>query len=412
MLAALLLFASQPSNPIDFGRRALAAVAGSRLQNVEVRVQHGERESFSITPHGSKTLITAGDPVGAMYGQLELAERIENDGDSAWSETVNEKPFLAERGVNLFLTLPWDYKKNDTDDDPAALVDPNRWWFQNEDYWTTLLDIMAKSRLNWLDIHGAWDISVTDAPNLYAYFIQSQKFPEVGVASSIKTTCLEQLNHVIDMAHARGIKVSLMSYQAGFNTPQNRRPPYKETQQNLYSYTREVVEKMIRQAPGLDAIGFRIGESGKGESFFNCYLEAVKRSGRDIPLITRSWITKRQNVLRLARASKDFSVEIKYNGEHWGAPYQVAGGRVPNWYSYSFEDYLSDAGHPERNAHTWPGQPAEDGSRWPSEPYKIVWQVRANGTHRIFPFYNPQWVRRTIQAMPLGTTSGYTIEGL
>ncbi|HWD39161.1 MAG TPA: prolyl oligopeptidase family serine peptidase, partial [Fimbriimonas sp.] len=62
--------------------------------------------------------------------------------------------------------------------------------------------------------------------------------------------------------------------------------------------------------------------------------------------------------------------------------------------------------------HTWPGQPAEGGSRWPSEPYKIVWQVRANGTHRIFPFYNPQWVRRTIQAMPLGTTSGYTIEGI
>jgi dienelactone hydrolase len=41
-----------------------------------------------------------------------------------------------------------------------------------------------------------------------------------------------------------------------------------------------------------------------------------------------------------------------------------------------------------------------------------VWQVRANGTHRIFPFYNPEWVRRTIGCMKIGTASGYTVEGL
>src|SRR4029077_20868496 len=111
--------------------------------------------------------------------------------------------------------------------------------------------------------------------------------------------------------------------------------------------------------PELDAIGFRIGESGKGGEFFKCYQEAVKRSGRDIPLITRSWVTTKQKVLPLARASKDFSVEIKYNGEHWGAPYMVAGGRVANWYSYSFEDYLSDSGG--GGAKSWPGNPVDDG---------------------------------------------------
>ena len=85
------------------------------------------------------------------------------------------------------------------------------------------------------------------------------------------------------MAHARGVRVSLMAYEARFHTP-HAPAPYPENEADLYAYTREVVEKMIRQAPGLDAIGFRIGESGHGESFFNCYLEAVKASGRDIPL--------------------------------------------------------------------------------------------------------------------------------
>lgn len=388
---------------------------GERANDVTVEV--GSKggtipESFRIEPRGGKVAIVGRDAVGAMYGAYEFAERVQNEGAKAWTTAVAKQPYLPERGLNLFLTLPWDYAKNDTDYDPAALVDPKRWWFQNDDYWRTLLDQMARSRLNWLDIHGAWDISVTDAPNLYAYFIQSPTYPAVGVSAEIKAANMRRLNQVVAMAHARGIRVSLMAYQADLRIPQNKKPPYPSDEATIYDYTRDVVERMIREAPGLDAIGFRIGESGKSESFFRCYQEAVDRSGQDIPLITRSWITRRQQVLPLARASKDFTVEIKYNGEQWGTPYMVAGGRVPNWYSYAFEDYLSDAGAPEKNQKTWAGWPAEGGGTWPSEPYKIVWQVRANGTHRIFPIYDPESVRRTIRTMKIGTASGYTVEGL
>lgn len=407
MVAALLLTLLQPSRPIDFGLRELDAVAHDRMKNISVEmVPSSRKESYVITQKGPKVRVIGSDPNGAMYGAFELAERLKNGQDP----NAKGEPFLKDRGLNLFLTLPWDTKKNDTDYDPAALTDPDRWWFHSDDYWTTLLDLMARSRLNWLDIHGSWDISVTNAPNLYAYFVTSKSFPLVGVTPEIKAKNLARLNRVIGMAHARGIRVSLMAYEANLKIPQNPNPPYPATEANIYKYTAEVVEQMIRQVPGLDAIGYRIGESGKGESFFHCYGEAVKNSGREIPIITRSWITRKQNVLPLARASKDFTVEIKYNGEQWGAPYMVAGGRVANWYSYSFEDYLSDSG--AKGVATWPGNAAEGGGRWPDQPYKIVWQVRANGTHRIFPFYNPGWVRRSIQCMKIGTSSGYTIEGL
>ena len=402
----------QPANPIDFGWRAILEAAGAHASDVQVLVrQTHDKESYQIAGEGGKVTIVGSDRVGAMYGELEFAERLRREGPAAWGTHAQGHPFLPERGLNLFLTLPWDYKKNDTDSSVGALTDPSRWWFQNDDYWTTLLDLMAKSRLNWLDIHGAWDISVTSAPNLYAYFVSSPTFPLVGVPADVKAADLARLNKVIAMAHARGIHVSLMAYEANFRIPENPSPPYQGTEANLYKYTREVVEQMIRQAPGLDAIGFRIGESGRSESFFKCYGEAVNRSGRDIPLITRSWITRRQQVLPLARVSKDFTVEIKYNGEQWAAPYPVAGGRMASWNSYSFEDYLSDSGHANQNATTWPGWPASGGGRWPGNPYKIVWQVRANGTHRIFPFYNPDWVRRSIVAMKVGTASGYTVEG-
>jgi len=450
-VALLLLLARLPSTPIDFGRTDISRAAGARASDVQLEIKKGgPKESFEIAGNGQKVTITGADENGAMYGAFEFAERLHQHPDQAWSTQFKDQPFLPDRGLNLFLTLPWDYKKNDTDYDIAALTDPNRWWFANEDYWKTLLDLMARSRLNWLDIHGGWDISVTNAPNLYAYFVTSPSFPKVGVPDDVKAKDLAQLNHVIDMAHERGIRVSLMCYEANLKIPQNPNPPYKATEQNIYKYTKEVVEQMIRKAPKLDAIGYRIGESGHGENFFTCYGEAIKASGRDIPIVTRSWVTRKQKVLPLARASKDFTVEIKFNGEQWGAPYIVAGGRMANWGSYSYEDYLSDSGggvgrsalgvgedsdrgepqascpsvrsfdsgpagrssaQDDKAAKLWPGWPAEGGGNWPSEPYKIVWQVRANGTHRIFPFYNPGWVRRSIEAMKMGTVSGYTIEG-
>ena len=123
----------------------------------------------------------------------------------------------------------------------------------------------------------------------------------------------------------------------------------------------------------------------------------MNKSGRKIPLITRSWVTRKQKVLPLARAFDDFTVEIKYNGEQWGRHIKSPGGRMANWGSYSFEDYLSDSGNVPA-AKMWPGNTASDGSKWPDEPYKIVWQVRANGTLRIFPFYERELVREHDQS--------------
>lgn len=405
---------AQADSPAGFGRRVLDEALAARGLKAAVEIEvTGSRdpESYVITFANGAARIDGADPNGALYGALELAERIRRHGpDALRGAPITGRPFLRDRGWNMFLTLPWDYAKNDTDYDPRALVDPARWWFANDGFWRTLFDQMAGARMNWLDIHGTWDISVTDAPNLYAYFIQSDRFPKVGVAPGIKAANLRRLNKIIAMAHARGIRVSLMAYEARFHTPHTP-DPYPENEKDLYDYTREVVEKMIRQAPGLDAIGFRIGESGHGEAFFNSYIEAVKASGRDVPLVTRSWLARKSLVVPLARASKDFTVEIKFNGEQWGSPYMLMGGRMAGWYSYSFEDYLSDSRTPDA-ARLWPGNKATDGETWPAEPYKLVWQVRANGTHRIFPIYNPGAVRQAVKSMPLGTASGFVVEGL
>ncbi len=412
---AVLVAALTADTPLDFARSELArsfhaANLDDRVSSVEIRVKPGTMpESFRVHAESGRVIVEGADAPGAMYGALELAERVRSRPETLLTAQISATPFLRDRGLNVFLTLPWNYDKDDTNYDPAALTDPDRWWFQNDDYWSTLLDLMARARFNWLDIHGTWDISVTSAPNLYAYFVEARDFPRVGVAPDIKAANLARLNRVIDMAHARGIRVSLMAYEARLSIPHNKTPPYPTDERTAYDYTKQAVEAMIRGAPALDAIGFRIGESGHGGEFFNCYTEAVKASGRDIPLVTRSWVTRRAKVLPLAAASNDFTVEIKYNGEQWGPPYMVAGGRVAGWYSYSFEDYLSDPGKGPF-AHLWPGNPLPDNAVWPSEPYKVVWQVRLNGTHRIFPVNDPEWIRGSVKAMKLGAATGCTVE--
>jgi hypothetical protein len=193
---AFVPLARGADDPVAFGKARLDAAISGASARVEVDVNgQGERASFKLATKGKGARVEAADATGAMYGLLELAERARRDGEAALRPTdYSAAPFLRDRGLNLFLTLPWNYEKNDSDYDPAALTDPQRWWFANEEYWTTLLDEMAESRLDWLDLHGTWDVSVTDAPNLYAYFVQSDAYPEVGVAPEIKAKDLAQLN--------------------------------------------------------------------------------------------------------------------------------------------------------------------------------------------------------------------------
>jgi hypothetical protein len=42
----------------------------------------------------------------------------------------------------------------------------------------------------------------------------------------------------------------------------------------------------------------------------------------------------------------------------------------------------------------------------------VIWQIRANGTHRIFPWGDPEFVSRSLKACPLLDAKGYSVEPL
>ncbi len=341
-----------------------------------------EAESFSILPQpeARKVWVVGRDAVGAMYGVFELAERVKLGERLERLGPVTQKPYLEFRATNPFLSLPYPFTGSFKD-----------WWFLSEDFWRTYLDMLARARFNWIDLHGMYEIKSTGFPNIFPYFVDSPSFPEAGIDDLQKAANLAMLNKVLAMAAARGIKIGLMSYSASWNVPGAPKAPYPETEENLATYTREVIREMLRKCPGLGMIGFRIGESGKSEGFYQqSYLPGITEAGRDTPLYTRTWGANRAAIMKIGEAYPGrFIIEIKYNGEHFGLPYIVSGGRMATWGHYSYQEYCR-----------------------PPQAFKIVWQNRANGTHRLFRWGDPEWAARAAKSCRWDVAVGHCIEAI
>jgi hypothetical protein len=350
------------------GRRALAQSA----ETLDPRP-----ESFLITTLGSTTIVVGRDPVGAMYGAQELAERLDLDGAAALplAAAVTGAPALSVRAANPFLVLPAPGEAS--------------WWFLDRSFWAEYLDLLARARINFLDIHGMYNLGNTIFPNALLYFATSATFPDVGVPAADRERNLAMLNDIIRLATARGIRVGLMSYQA--DTSLNGDDPQALTDDAAAkTYVREAAEDLARRAPGLWRLGFRIGESGRPASWYqDTFVAGVRAAGTGVRLSTRTWGATKSDILGIvAGAGNDTIVEAKFNGEHLGAPYAVAGGLFSVAGAYSYQDFLN-----------------------PPTPYHFVFQLRAGGTHRIFRYASYSRTQRTVRALVLSpAVEGFTLE--
>jgi len=347
-------------------------------------------ESFAISVPASGTVVVEGrDAVGAMYGAMELAEQLagaDSTDGLAKIRPLTKSPFLEVRGINTFLTA-------------QGFDEPDSWYW-SDGFWKGFFDMMARSRHNFLDLHGPFDVTV-GWPNGFSYFVYLPDFPEVGVGRERAEKNLARFRQIIHMAAERGVKVGYMNYTAAapigpwktgvFWKDERfaREPQPLLAGPRLERYTREVVEAFLKAVPELWMFGFRIGESGQPEDFYKqTYVEAVQNLPQSLNLYARTWIADPAKVRDIANLTRHhFYIEPKYNGEQLGLPYQaVLGGRAyPP--SGSYEDYTN----------------------YPRD-YKIIWQIRANGTHRVFHWGWPEFARRTVHSCKFGGGVGFSME--
>ncbi len=333
-------------------------------------------ESFVIAPLAGTTWIVGRDPVGAMYGALEIAERIRLDGAGAVppASVSRGAPAVSFRAANLFWVLP-------APDEPS-------WWYLDPQFWRAYLDLMAHARLDVLDLHGMYDLESTGFPNALLYLARSASFPDVGAPAAERDRNLAMLNQVIAMAHARGIRVALMTYSASSSLDGSSSEGLADA--DLKTYVREAAADLATRVPELSMLGFRTGESGKSATWYeDTFVAGVRQVSPTLTLYARTWASNRPDIDSLASAiGPNMVLEAKYNAEHLGPPYAIAGGAMASWGSYSYQSYLN-----------------------PPAPWSFVFQIRAGGTHQIFRQASYARTQRAIQSLGLSPRiGGFTLE--
>jgi len=366
--------------------------AGKANKAVTSKQAQEKPESYSVFPASDKHAATVegSDATGAMYGEFELAEQIAVQRGNDWQakiRAVTKSPYLEVRGVNMFLTV------QDVDNADGA--------FWSDDYWQRYLDMMARDRYNFLDIHGLCDPVTLTFPNGFSYFLSLPDFPEVGVGAERAGKNLARFRQVIQMAADRGIKVGYMNYEAPppIGPWKTRRVGVDERWQEvpqqvlegprLTQYTREAVLSFLKQLPGLWMFGFRVGESGQPEDFYQkTYMAALAELPPTQRVYLRTWIADPQKVRELAASTKNaVYIEPKYNGEQLGLPYQATLGGRQYAPGGSYENYTDKP-----------------------QNYSIIWQIRAHGTHRVFYWGSPEFARRMVRSCKFGDGVGFSME--
>lgn len=382
--AALRLPATVPDQVRWAAGELDQALAQHRLTraNIEATVTiavkpEPDDQAFALDRSGTTVTIAAGGPAGAKYGLLELAEQVRAASGDSWREIVaglrstKQKPWVAIRADNAFIHIH-----------PFVLNDLTMW--------RAYIDMLARNRFNMLDLHGAYDLDTTGFSNLYPMLVRVPGYPGVGNPAE-QAKNLASLKAIVAYATSRGVRVALMNYSIDEDRPRSPTKPPSPIKGvpagQIADYTAKATAQLIRELPQLYMLGFRVGETGQPADFFKqAYLRGFAMAGNNsLRLYTRSWLTSKEQLEPIAAAAPGkFDVEIKYNGEHLGLPYQAMQERFA---TYSYEHYLD--------------RPAD---------YGILWQVRSNGTHRFWSWANTDFIRQTVRTFRLGDARGFTLE--
>jgi hypothetical protein len=202
--------------------------------------------------------VTGGDERGAMYGVLDVAERIRMG--TPWNKIEDRtvKAQLEFRAIKF--NLPWSAYRT------SPALEQHQETCRDLQYWEAFLDMMAENRFNVLSL---WSL------HPYTYMIRPKNFPEACPLNDAELAEWKNLwSRVFAMAKERGIETYLLNWNI-FVSPELSRAhnvaPWsvnlshigKEadaTSELVVRYTREVVTQVLDDYPDLTGLGITLGE--------------------------------------------------------------------------------------------------------------------------------------------------------
>ena len=343
-------------------------------------------------------VVSGFDDVGIMYGLLDVADRIGWSSDREpplkYVKETTEKPYVNERAVSIY-TMNRAYWESR---------------FYDEKYWTKYLDMLASDRFNSMVLIFGYENGGFLAP-CYPYFFNLADFPDVkmdGMTVQKQQKNLDALNHLIDMAHQRGIKFTVgiwdHIYRGGVqnggisqqeeelgNFQQNRVTGVND--KNLIPYTLTALEKFVRLVPGLDRIQFRMhDESGlkkeEQDKFWSDVFHKMKEIAPNLRFDLRAKGLPESVIQSAIESGVNFRISTKYWMEQMGLPFHPTHINRENQFDrrHGYADML----------------------RYPQE-YKMMWRLWTGGTTRILLWGDPEYVRRFAESTHLYDGDGFEV---
>jgi hypothetical protein len=354
---------------------------------------------WQTTYAGKPTTVVAGyDDVGTMYATLDVADRI------SWSNAkhpmryvkeITSEPFVKERGIAMYTMH-------------------RRYWesrFYDEKFWEEYFDMMARNRLNMLEILFGYENGGWMAP-CYPYFFDVEGFPEVkieDISPERQAANVEAMHRLMRMAHERGIGVRLgiwdHIYKGGVQTGGNPAFEYKtgkylswqvqglETAGNLIPYTKAAFAKLLRTFPEMDAVLFKTNnESGlKTEElhdFSVSFFETVAAVAPGMRIDIHSKGLTDTLINTAIALGLNFRIAPKFWMEQLGLPFSPT--------HVNREDQ-----HNRRHGYA-------DMLRYPQH-YEMLWKLWNGGTNRAFLWGSMEYVRRFAESSRLYGSSAYEV---
>lgn len=365
-----------PKSAIDLRLSVMpiAAKGASPLDMEKLKLMvPDEIESYAILKSadsfGLEISVLGRDDVGAMYGAFELAEQLEGAVEIPIAEWVKEgkgTPRIHNRGIQIMI------HKQALDDAFS--------WFHSETFWKGFLGTLARNRFNYLELQGVYDLMTTEFSNALPYFTAGS-----GISAPDIERNLRSLNRAIQMAHDRGLAVSLVNSGVDWG----ELPVSVADRGPMEQVISIAVGEIIKQCPLLDGVGFMVDNLRLPADFYQkAYVDPIAASGKKPILIIHTWAADPKELNRLVESNPNRSVlEVKFNADHLALPYPATGGRMGDWKDYSFQDYF----------------------RMPRK-YGLMFQIAFNGTHRIFPWGDTTFIRRTLENSTYAGANGFILQ--
>lgn len=294
------------------------------LEERELLIYHKEppkTEGFYLNVIAPKLcIISGGDATGALYGCLELAERIEKEGEIPGVLAFLDQPVYRLRGPVIGLQK--------TKLEPPRLtyeypITPGRFpWFYDKELWQEYLDMMLRDRCNVLYI---W----TGHP--FSSLVKLPDYPEaLEVTEEEYKKNREVFEWLTKEADRRGIWVVLKFYSIHIPLPFAEAHHLELLQSSINplvaDYTYQSIVEFIRSFPHIGlmvCLGEALrGDQNKEDWFLKTVIPAVNEGIRQAdlkeipPLILRGHDCQAEKIMHKAvREYENLYTQWKFNGE-------------------------------------------------------------------------------------------------